>query len=60
MKYALQWIRSLLFNMQMYVAMLVVAIIFLIPMLISQKGASMAAHVYCWWVVWSARWMIGA
>ena len=59
MKYALQWIRSLLFNMQMYVAMLVVAIIFLIPMLISQKGASMAAHVYCWWVVWSARWMIG-
>ena len=59
MKNALQWIRSLLFNIQMYVAMVVVAIIFLIPMIISQKGASMAAHLYCWWVVWSARWMIG-
>ena len=59
MKNALQWIRSLFFNIQMYVAMVVVAIMFLVPMIISQKGASMAAHLYCWWVVWSARWMIG-
>ena len=59
MKYSLQWMRSLLFNIQMYLAMVFVAIIFLIPMIISQKGASMAAHFYCWWVVWSARWIIG-
>ena len=59
MAYAVQWIRSLLFNIQMYVAMVIVAIVFLIPMIFSQKGASLAANIYCWWVVWSARWMIG-
>ena len=59
MAYAVQWIRSLLFNIQMYVAMVIVAIVFLIPMILSQKGATLAANVYCWWVVWSARWMIG-
>jgi len=59
MAYAVQWIRSLLFNVQMYVAMVIVAIVFLIPMIFSQKGASLAAKVYCWWVVWSARLMIG-
>ena len=59
MAYAVQWIRSLLFNIQMYVAMVIVAIVFLIPMILSQKGASYAANVYCWWVVWYARWMIG-
>ena len=59
MAYAVQWIRSLLFNFQMYVAMVIVAIVFLIPMIFSQNGASLAAKVYCWWVVWSARLMIG-
>ena len=35
MAYAVQWIRSLLFNFQMYVAMVIVAIVFLIPMIFS-------------------------
>jgi len=35
MAYAVQWIRSLLFNIQMYVAMVIVAIVFLIPMIFS-------------------------
>ena len=38
MAYAVQWIRSLLFNIQMYVAMVIVAIVFLVPMILSQKG----------------------
>ena len=37
MAYAVQWIRSLLFNIQMYVAMFIVAIVFLIPMIFNPK-----------------------
>ena len=59
MRNALQWIRSLLFNFQMYVSMFVVAVIFLVPMIVSPKGAFLAAKCYCWWVIWTAGWMIG-
>ena len=59
MSYAIQWVRSLIFNMLVYVGMLVVSIIFLIPAIISRRGAMAACHSFCWWVKWSAGWMIG-
>lgn len=59
MSHAIQWLRSLLFNIQMYVAMVVLAIVFLIPMILHPKGAILAAKVYCRWVIWTARWMVG-
>lgn len=59
MMYAIQWFRSLLFIIQMYLMMLIMAVVFLIPMLISKRWAIRACHTYCRWVVWTARWMVG-
>jgi 1-acyl-sn-glycerol-3-phosphate acyltransferase len=57
--YALQWVRSVVFIGQMYVAMLVVAIIYLPWALVSRDGALAACHAYCRWVRWTAGWMVG-
>ncbi|PHQ78175.1 MAG: 1-acyl-sn-glycerol-3-phosphate acyltransferase [Thalassobium sp.] len=59
MKYAVQWVRSLIFNVQMYVVMLPIAIIYLPWAIASPHGAIAACHAYCRWVRWTARWMIG-
>jgi 1-acyl-sn-glycerol-3-phosphate acyltransferase len=59
MSLAIQWVRSLLFNAQMYVAMLVIALIYAPWALMSRRGALAACHAYCVWVFWTARWMIG-
>jgi 1-acyl-sn-glycerol-3-phosphate acyltransferase len=59
MRYAIQWLRSLFFNAQMYVAMLVVAIIYLPAAIWSREGAIAACHAYCRYIRWSAGWMIG-
>lgn len=59
MGHAVQWLRSLVFNISMYVAMLVVAIVFLPYALASREGAYRACHSFCRWVIWSARWMVG-
>lgn len=56
---AIQWLRSLFFNACMYVAMLVLAIVFFPYALFSRDGAYAACHTYCRWVIWSARWMVG-
>ena len=56
---ALQWIRSLLFNIQMYLAMLVFGIVYLPAAIWSADGAVAACHAYCNYIRWSARWMIG-
>ena len=42
MRNALQWVRSLFFVAQMYVMMLIAAIVFLIPMVLHPKGALVA------------------
>ncbi|KAA9010537.1 lysophospholipid acyltransferase family protein [Histidinibacterium aquaticum] len=55
----LRTIRSLLFIGQMYFAMLPLAIAFLPWALFSRRGAVAAAHAYCWWVRFTARWMVG-
>lgn len=58
MTYALQWLRSLLFNIQMYVAMLVLSIAYFPWAAFSPHGAAAACHTYCRWVMWTAKWMI--
>ncbi len=55
----MQWVRSLLFNAQIYVMMLLMAIVFFPFALFSRDWALRACHTWCRWVIWSARWMLG-
>ncbi|MCC5975641.1 MAG: 1-acyl-sn-glycerol-3-phosphate acyltransferase [Rubellimicrobium sp.] len=59
MSHAVQWIRSLVFIGQMYLAMAVVALVFLPWAIFSRRGALTACHAYCRWVRWTAGWMVG-
>ena len=51
----LQWLRSLVFNVCMYLAMAVLAIVYLPYALVSREGAYAACHTYCRWVIWSEK-----
>ncbi len=59
MRQAIQWLRSLVFVVQMYLAMAVLGIVFLPWALLSSRGARVACKAYCRWVRWSAAWMVG-
>lgn len=59
MRNAFQWVMSVIFIVQMYLAMLVLAIVFLPWALVSSKGALAACHAYCRWVILSARVLVG-
>lgn len=59
MRYAFQWLMSLIFIIQMYVALLVVGVLYLPYALITRDGALAACHAYCRWVLFSLRWMTG-
>ncbi len=59
MSYAIQWLRSLIFNAMMYVVMLVMGVLYLPWALVSTHGAVTACHHYCYVVRWMAGWMIG-
>lgn len=59
MRYAVQWLRSVLFSGQMYLMMAVMAVGFAPWALVDRRGALAAVHAWCRWVRWSARWMIG-
>ncbi len=54
-----QWLRSLAFNIQMYVAMAVMALAYAPLVLADREWAFRAVHAYCRWVRWTAGWMIG-
>ncbi len=54
----MQFLRSLIFNVLIYVVMAVYAVIFAIPAIISPKGARAACHAWCRFVIWAARWML--
>lgn len=56
---AVRWILSLLFNIQMYLAMAVLAVVFAPWALFSREGAFAACHSYCRWVIFTARIMLG-
>lgn len=54
-----QWLRSLIYVIQIYLAMLVLGIVFAPYAIASPKGARLACKTYCRWCFWTARWMIG-
>lgn len=55
----LRWLMSLVFIVQMYVMMVVVALVYAVPALISRDWAWAAVHVYCRWVRWTAALLVG-
>ncbi len=55
----LRWLLSLIFIAQMYLAMLVCALVFAIPAIISRNGAFAAVHSYSNWVRLTARLLVG-
>ena len=55
----IRWLLSLIFIAQMYFMMLVVALIFAIPAIISRRGAFAAVHFYSNWVRASASILVG-
>lgn len=59
MKHAVQWVRSLVFIIQMYAMMGVMGILFFPWAIFSRRGALTACHTWCRWVRWTARWMVG-
>jgi 1-acyl-sn-glycerol-3-phosphate acyltransferase len=54
-----QWVLSLLFNLQMYLAMAVLALFFTPPAIFNRDWAFHGIHTYCRWVRLSARLMVG-
>jgi 1-acyl-sn-glycerol-3-phosphate acyltransferase len=59
MTYAWRYLRSLVFVLQMYAAMLVFALWYTPQAMINRDRAYAAVHAYCRWVRWTARWMVG-
>ena len=55
----LRWLLSLVFIIQMYLAMFVVALAFAPWALFSRRGALLACHSYAAWVIWTARLLCG-
>ena len=55
----LQYIRSLVFNACMYLAMALIGAIYLPSAILVKDGARRACNDYCSWVRWSASWMVG-
>jgi len=56
---AIQWLRSLVFVTNIYVMMVIMGILFLPWAIFSRTGALTACKTWCWWVRWTARWMVG-
>lgn len=54
-----QWLRSLIFTVQMYLMMVVIGIGMLPLALWKQKYVYLTVHTYCRWVIWTAGWMVG-
>lgn len=55
----IRWLLSLVFIVQMYLAMAVVAVVYLPYALLSRDGAVAACHAFCWWVRLSLRALCG-
>lgn len=56
---AIQWVMSLIFIIQMYLAMVVVGILYLPRAIASPQGAADAAHAYCRWVFFTLYHLCG-
>ena len=55
----IQWLRSLVFIGQMYLAMAVIALVYFPWAVVSPRGAHAACHAFCAWVFWTLGWMVG-
>lgn len=56
---AIRWVLSLIFIVQMYLSMAVIAIVFAPFALFSRNAAVKACHVFCQWVIFSLRVLCG-
>jgi 1-acyl-sn-glycerol-3-phosphate acyltransferase len=56
---AIRWCLSLIFVVQMYLAMAVIAVVYLPWAILSRDGAFAACHAYCRWVFWTVRVLCG-
>jgi 1-acyl-sn-glycerol-3-phosphate acyltransferase len=56
---AVQWIRSLIFNIAIYLVMFVYAIVYFPYALLTKNGAIAACHAWCRFVRWAARVIVG-
>ncbi len=54
-----QWLRSLIFIVQMYLAMFLMALFFTPLAVWKRDWAFRGIHTYCRWVRWTASWMVG-
>jgi 1-acyl-sn-glycerol-3-phosphate acyltransferase len=59
LSHAVQWLLSLLFIVQMYLAMVVVGVLYLPYAIVSPDGALAGCHAYCRWVIFSLRVITG-
>ncbi|MBB97868.1 MAG: 1-acyl-sn-glycerol-3-phosphate acyltransferase [Rhodobacteraceae bacterium] len=59
MRRAFRWVISLIFMIQIYLVMLILGILFAPWAVASPEGARKACNLYCHWVFFSARWMLG-
>jgi len=55
----IRWVLSLIFIVQMYLAMAVLAVVFAPFALFSRQAALRACHTYCAWVIFTARLLCG-
>jgi len=59
MRYAIRYVLSLLFIIQMYLAMPIMAIWFTPFTIFSRQWSYKAVRAYSRWVMWTAGWMVG-
>ncbi len=59
MALAIQWVRSLVFTILMYVWMLFLGLLFAPYALVTKRGALQACKLYARSTIWLARWMVG-
>ena len=55
----IRWTLSLIFVIQMYLAMAIAAIVFAIPAILSRNMAFVGVHTYCRWVRLTAALLVG-
>ncbi|GAB4306241.1 MAG: lysophospholipid acyltransferase family protein [Roseovarius sp.] len=56
---ALQWLRSLVYVINIYAMMGIMGIAFFPWAMVSRRGALTACHLWCRWALWTLRWMVG-
>ena len=59
MMHLLQWVRSLLYVVQVTIAMPVIGLAFAPWAMFSKRGAYAACRAYAGYAMWSARWLVG-